>query len=688
MSPRLTGSVAAFALVVQFASFAQDAPSPWDDLAQGPLPRWREGGSPPDDPSQALVPLCVRAGPAVAPELPPQMGLIASPPEYSPAEGVLFRYSTGSWPSVVTACVAALTGDPTHDEKAYVVVSSQSVASSAATTFQNAGADLSKVVFVIEPTDSIWLRDYGPHFLWQSNALAIADSHYYPSRPSDNFIPTLVAAAPFVVPAYPMGLYYSGGNFQPGPNRSGFVTSLVNTDNPEMTSQEIADLYHDYQGIDTLHVMPRLPTTVDGTGHVDMWMYLVDEDSAIISQFKPGSNATAIQITDNAVPYMQALGFTVQRTPAWNSAGTHYTYTNAFRVNDRIFVPIYGPGNSAYLADDQAALAAWTASAGPGVEIVPIDCYSIIPAAGAIHCIVMQVPRVTATTPAVHVIAPCGGEVIPVKSWYDVRWAASDDQAVTAVDLYYSLDGGVTFPYTIATNQPDDGLFAWKLPLLGSTEARVKAVAHDAQGNQAAATSDASFYSIRARTRTYDFSFNAGVDRWAWGYQTASWSALDGVRHPVGTEISALQSGAYAKLATSNATGGDTDSNRYVAPVPSSGSETTHVFEFTLQEPPSCIQEITIRWEGYGDQCIQTELYVWDDVAHNWCDARGAFGLNRYSDNFAGNRDQVLEAHVTSDFDRYVDANWQITFLVYGERSGQESFHDYVSVRTTRFICP
>ena len=52
-----------------------------------------------------------------------------------------------------------------------------------------------------------------------------------------------------------------------------------------------------------------------------MWLYLVDEDSVIISEFKPGSNATAISITNNAVPYMQALGFQVHRTPAWNSGG-------------------------------------------------------------------------------------------------------------------------------------------------------------------------------------------------------------------------------------------------------------------------------------------------------------------------------------------------------------------------------
>ena len=43
---------------------------------------------------------------------------------------------------------------------------------------------------------------------------------------------------------------------------------------------------------------------------------------------------------------MESLGFTVHRPPAWNVGVTHYTYANAFRVNDRIFMPNYGPGNA------------------------------------------------------------------------------------------------------------------------------------------------------------------------------------------------------------------------------------------------------------------------------------------------------------------------------------------------------
>lgn len=680
-----TGAMAALLLSLAAPSrVAAQQDFTWDEAHSGPLPRWREGGTPEADPNQPLQPFALDLSGV---EMPPTSGVIASPPEYDPADGVLFRYSAGSWPAVVTECVAKLTGDPAHDEIAYVVVQNAAQQNSATAAFSAAGADLSKVQFITLPTDSIWLRDYGPHFVWQSGALAIADSHYYPTRPQDNFIPTLLAEDVLQIPPYAMGLYYSGGNFQPGPNRSGFVTSLVQQDNPEMTLSEIAGLYRTYQGIDTLHVFPRLPASVDGTGHIDMWMYLVDADDVIISRFLPGSNATAIQITENAVPYMQNLGFTVHRVPAWNKGYTHYTYTNAFRVNDRIFVPIYGKGNPAYLDEDQRALQAWTEAAGSGVTIVPIDCYSIIPAAGAIHCIVMQVPRYTASMPSAHVLSPDGGELLVWKNQHDLSWAASDDTGVTSVDLDLSTDGGQTFPYPIATGEPNDGHFAWTVPYAPTPKGVVRVTAHDADGNAVAAQSAGTFVIRPLRQRTYDFSSGAGADKWVWGFDTASWADLDGVRYPasVSTELGPAE---YAKLAVSDATGGDSDPNRYVSPTPTGGRESTHVVEFQLQESAACLFDVEILWEGYGDQCEQMELYVWDDVAGNWCDAAGGFGLNAYAANFAGNRDETLEVHLRKDFNRYVDASGRLTLLLLSDRPGQETFHDYVAVRTSYRACP
>jgi len=655
----------------------------FNELLNGPLSRVREGGTPPVPEDQRLTPYSI--------QLPqytdvPGACQVDSPPEYSPTEGVMLRYSSGSWPQVVTDIVAALTGDPTDDEIAYVVVSPGSQQAIATSQFTAAGADMSKVVFINESTNSIWLRDYGPHFIWEGGARGIVDSHYYPNRPLDNFLPTLIADDAFNEPSYDIGLYYSGGNFQPGPNRSGFTTNLVNTDNPSFNNDFIGELYDEYQGIDTLHILPRLPASVDGTGHIDMWFYLVDEHTVIISEFIPGSNATAIQVTDAAVIYMESLGFEVFRPSARNIGSVHYTYANAFRVNDRIFIPTYGEGNSSFLDDDAAAQAIWEQAAGPGVEIIGINSWDIIPASGAIHCIMMQVPRYDDATPSSCVTAPEGGEALVAGSDYTIRWAASDDVGVDAIDLYYAVDGGADVP--IALDQPGGrDSYRWSVPLLESDTGQVKVVARDEDANSDASTSALDFEIATAVSRVYDFSSGAGVDKFAFGNQTNTWGQISGIRRPstVNSELSATN---YARLAASDATGGDGDQDRYISPTPSGSSESTHVLEFTIDEDPSTIVDLALNVEGYSDSCAQIELYVWDYMVGRWSDGRGGFLQNRFVDNFAGNEDENLSANIRSSFERYIDPSGQLTLLLYVERGGNESFLDYASVTVTYEPCP
>jgi len=302
----------------------------------------------------------------------------------------------------------------------------------------------------------------------------------------------------------------------------------------------------------------------------------------------------------------------------------------------------------------------------------------------------MQVPRYTAPEPAVHVVSPSGGELFVAGTTHTVRWTAADDVAVDSIDLHYSTDSGGSFDETIWIGADDRGQFNWQIPDIETPLTQLQLVAHDSAGNSTAATSETDFTILGAQQHVYDFSSGAGVDKWGWGYQTNSWAAaLDGVRRPasVATEIDLLETGAYGKMAVSDAFGGDTDSNRYRAPTPASGQESTHIFELTIDEDPAKIVDIGILWEGYGDACLQVELYVWDYVAGQWCDGAGLCGVNRFMDNFAGNRDAELRGHIRSDFERYMD-NGMMTVLVYAERSSQETMHDYFSVTVTSDNCP
>ncbi len=663
------------------------------DALPSMLPRWREGGTP-FNPAQSLYPFSLSykkpLGTFSIEKLSPS-GNIASPPEYEPVKGVLIPFFWNQAPEVVRDCVVALTADPQHDEIAYVLVTNVWQERLATGVFEGGGADMNKVQFIVAEADSIWMRDYGPHFIWLDGAMGIADSHYYPGRPGDNFIPSLLGDDYFSLPTFDMPAYHSGGNFQAGPNRSGFVTSLIYEDNPaeQGFSEDFIDqLFNQYQGIDILHVMPMLPPAVDATGHIDMWMYLVDEDSVLISEFKPGSDPTAISITNNAVSYMENLGFEVHRLPAWNVEGDdgfaiHYTYTNGFRVNDRILIPVYGEGNPDYLDEDAEARAAWQAAAGPDVEIIPINSYSIIPWAGALHCIVKQVPRYTQAAPSGSIIGPDDGELLVSGTEEIIEWTVTDtgNATIPQVDLYYSIDGGITYEHIVTTD--DTGYYAWTVPPALTAEAKIKVVATTADFEQAEFFSNGLFEIAPAKQTVYDFTANGDVNSIGLGYWTQDWSFIDGNRTPVNREIQRIFNLAYNKLAYSDGTRGDYDLNRYRSPFPGN-LNSTHIFEFTIYEDPAEIDEIEIVWEGYADWCTQVELYVWDYVEEQWGDSTGLYGQNRFMDNWAGNRDAVLCGNIRSDFERYIGPDGQMTLLLYAERNQSRTFHDYMAVTVSQ----
>jgi hypothetical protein len=415
-----------------------------------------------------------------------------------------------------------------------------------------------------------------------------------------------------------------------------------------------------------------------------MWMYLVDENTVVISEFIAGSNATALSVTNNAVPYMQALGFEVFRPQAWNVGATHYTYANAFRVNNRIFIPCYGTalapgGNSAYNTRDSDALAKWQAAAGPGVQIVPIQCSSIITASGAIHCIVKQVPRRAELVPAAHIVEPAGGEVLLNGATQVIRWNATDtnNAALANVDLAYSLDGGTTWN-AIANAIADSGSFNWVVPAGTSSSAMVRVTARSADGDTTIAMSNP--FRVAAGTATVlNFASGGGVNKFGFGSQTSAWNSS--AISPVSTALTAAN---YTALASSNATGGITDANRYIGAAVAAGSEATNLFRFVVPGATNDIDEIKVQWEGFADRCTQVELYVWNNTLSQWGDFAGRVGQNRYVDAFAGNQDETLVASLRSNFADYIAADGSMRFLVYAERSADETFHDYMAVTIIR----
>jgi hypothetical protein len=278
--------------------------------------------------------------------------------------------------------------------------------------------------------------------------------------------------------------------------------------------------------------------------------------------------------------------------------------------------------------------------------------------------------------------------VLSPASQFKIEWSAIDFNNTDPTEIMISVAYGNGRYQHIATTT-DVGSYVWTLDgkWNRAESATVKIIARSSNGNKSEVVSRP-FSISPGKVLTHDYSSGAGVDKFAYGSQTNSWSNIDGNPFPVSNQLTSTN---YARLATSNALGGnDADTNRYIAPVPSpSNAESTHLFTFQLSTPVAKMAQLEVLWEGYGDFATQVELYVWDRVNENWGNGAGLAGVNRYMDSWAGNIDGFLTGAIRSNFSRYVDASGLIRFLVYTDRPGAvgsagqgiETFHDYMSVQ-------
>lgn len=107
-----------------------------------------------------------------------------------------------------------------------------------------------------------------------------------------------------------------------------------------------------------------------------------------------------------------------------------------------------------------------------------------------------------ATPPDVDVLQPDGGEVIAKVTDYEIQWLALDvEMPETPVSIDYAVDSGAPVWVSIATNEPNDGVYLWTTPNVDTTKARVRVCAVDMVGQSNCVISDADF-TIGAPTDT------------------------------------------------------------------------------------------------------------------------------------------------------------------------------------------
>lgn len=277
--------------------------------------------------------------------------------EFEPMQGVMIRYPLG--------IPVSLVADLANNCHVYCIVSS-SYQSSAQSSFQNAGVNMANVSFVNAPTDSYWVRDYGPWYIFEDRNPAIVDNIYNRPRPNDDNI-SGVFATYWSIPMYGMNLQHTGGNMMEDGRGHGVSDNLVFQENNN-NETNVRNKMRDYLGIDPYHV------TIDPQGdyiaHVDCWGKYLAPDKILIAQL-PSSNSHAADY-DAVAEYFATTNccwgypyrvYRVQEPGGYTLA----PYTNSLILNKTVYVPM--GSQSSY---NEAALQVYQ-EAMPGYTIVGVN---------------------------------------------------------------------------------------------------------------------------------------------------------------------------------------------------------------------------------------------------------------------------------------------------------------------------
>lgn len=371
-------------------------------------------------------PLCVQYGDCcddyeefctVAPPPEPNPGPtpadLVVPGEFEESQAVLLRWSTGysnSFNELYSKLIDAIQ----QEVPAWIMIQDGADSTDVFNTLASYGVTLTNYEFLIIPTNSVWTRDYGPwgFYYTDDDNIGIVDLHYYTSRPQDDQVPAYIAQY--------MGLEYwssdirhEGGNLMvDGFGHAYHSTSLLQN-NQTFNGWTYATTRAEHESLfRTTNVTEATRLECDGgTGHIDMYAKLFDEESMIVSEYPEVVTAQDRTIIEDNVDLFESESsiygspLNIARIPmplrdngAFSTTCTQINndargYVNGLFVNKTFIVPIYSDESSpqANRDYDEAALDLIRETM-PGYNVVGIDARALTPLGGAIHCITMQIP--------------------------------------------------------------------------------------------------------------------------------------------------------------------------------------------------------------------------------------------------------------------------------------------------------
>ena len=377
-------------------------------------------------------------------ETDPPAGVVRFVAEFEPMQGVMIRYPLGIPESLVA--------DFSTNCQVYCIVS-DSCQIEAYQTFVEADVDMNRVTFVNAPTESFFVRDYGPWYIFEDKQPAIVDNLYYPEiRPKDDSI-SWVFSEFMHIPLYGMNLQYEGGNMMEDGRGQGVSDDnvlLINNNDEE----DFRNKMHDYLGIDPIHlVSPHF------FSHVDCWGKYLAPDIILISRL-PENHPKYFDF-EQVADYFSATNccwgypYQVYRVDIPDTGyNTIAPYTNSLILNKTVYLPM---GNDSTY--NQNAIVIYQ-EAMPGYEIVAVEGCDNTPwvAGDALHC------RTRGVMDFDMLFVDHRDVLFGEQEWQDSIPVVSKFIAYSGQNLkqdsllvYYSIDGGAyQVAHMTTTGNPDE----------------------------------------------------------------------------------------------------------------------------------------------------------------------------------------------------------------------------------------
>lgn len=285
---------------------------------------------------------------------------------------------------------------------------------------------LTNYKFLTDPDgeNAFWCRDFGPYgaYFGENDSLFFINAEYYPWRPIDSDFSELLAAMKGI-PFYTTELETEGGNLIADGNGTAYFGNVIYWNNadsvgkgltkkspwsPERTRQEMSRAFN----LKNRYILNSLNCD-GGTGHLDIYLKLLDDESFIITRYPTTFNnpsfpdyglVAANRNTINQHKTVHNSSFRMLEIPlptdddgtqkrtncdAFNQDARNFI--NGLIVNKSFIFPVYSDsksGNSEQTQEVVKLLQSYL----PGYRIVPIDSRALSPLGGSIHCITMQIP--------------------------------------------------------------------------------------------------------------------------------------------------------------------------------------------------------------------------------------------------------------------------------------------------------